>query len=265
MRALTGPKRATASARRRRAAALLATTAVACAGAFAVPTVAGADPEPTPEQTSTANSLDALAALGPAILGMLATPVDALADQKAAVQQVREFLAGQPIPDDLRSTIDKALNFLDGSGGDAEIAIPENGPIISQFLWPTLGRDCMGPGGNSVGTALAVPEPALLPPPGVGPHQAGFVFTALGTGPATGQQNMTVEWLNIDTMSRGSVPLTAAANINPGGPTTLSGIGNTGSGHIIAMLSGGITNTPKEGAPAVSCTFLPTVGMFAVA
>ena len=156
------------------------------------------------------------------------------------------------------------LTFLNGSGGGGPALPPKDGPVIAQFLYPSIGRGCISPTADSVGTALAVPGPAHLPPPGPAAHQAGFVFTALGTKtPSPVQQApMQVSWLNLDTGKTGTQDLTDAAKINhPEGPSTLSTIADTGSGRVLAVVSGSLTS----GDDARTCTFLPTVGMVTVA
>ena len=111
-----------------------------------------------------------------------------------------------------------------------------------------------------------MPGPSHLPPPGPGVGQAGFVFTALGTGPVTAEQPtpLTVTWVNLDNQRRATQNLTNQARINPGGPATLSTIADTGSGRVVAVISGSIRTQPASGAPR-DCNFLPTVGMFTVA
>ena len=170
-----------------------------------------------------------------------------------------------PLSPQLTSTLESVITFLDGSGGGG-VEVPENGPAIAQFLYPTIGQGCIAPSGDSVGTALAVPGPAQLPPPGPVAGQTGFVFTALGTERPTATQNppMTVQWRNLDTGASGVQPLTTEANINPDGPATLSAIANTGRGRIVAVIGGSLT-TQVEGGAARTCSFVPTLGFFTVA
>ncbi|RVW03129.1 Rv1157c family protein [Rhodococcus xishaensis] len=234
--------------------------AVAAAAALAVPANATAQPTP-PEGVS----IDTLATLAPAIVGLVAdapdlNDVDARADLLA---QARELLEGANLPPELESTLESIITFLDGSGGGGP-EIPQNGPVIAQFLYPTIGQGCIAPSGDSVGTALAVPGPAQLPPPGPGAGQAGFVFTALGTERAAENQGMTVTWINIDNGRSATQDLTTEARINPDGPATLSAIADTGPGRVLATISGSLTTEP-EGSEPITCSFLPTVGMFTVA
>ncbi|NLU83832.1 hypothetical protein [Rhodococcus sp. HNM0569] len=235
--------------------------AIAAAATFAVPAQAFAQPTPPPVPEGV--PIDALASLAPAIIGAAAGPTDVADGQTALLDQVRTLLDTPGIPPEIKSTLERVITFLDGSGGGGP-DIPQNGPVIAQFLYPTLGAGCIGPDSDAIGTALAVPGPAHLPPPGPAAGEAGFVFTALGTAPATDQQGLSVDWINIDTQQRGNVPLTNQARINPDGPATLSGIGHTGSGRVLAVISGEITTQPEGEAP-ITCSFLPVVGMFHVA
>ncbi|MCA2206122.1 MULTISPECIES: hypothetical protein [Nocardia] len=208
--------------------------------------------------------VDALAAFAPAVTGLIAGPADVASPQTALLDQARVLLATMNLPPAIKATLERIITFLDGSGGGGP-DIPENGPVIAQFLYPTIGKACIGDGADSVGTALAVPGPAQLPPPGPAAGQAGFVFTALGTKAPTAEQNppMTVQWLNLDTRQSGVQTLTDEAKINPGGPATLSTIANTGHGRVVAVISGSLT-TAAEGAAPRTCNFMPTLGFFTV-
>ncbi|WP_245650082.1 Rv1157c family protein [Millisia brevis] len=174
---------------------------------------------------------------------------------------LRPLLSDPLTPEPVRSAVDRVITFLDGSAGGGP-GIPQDGPAISQFFYPVVGNGCIGPGQNSVASALAVPGPALLPPPGPGSGQAGFVFTALGTeGPAEVQQApLQVSWFNLTTLAGGTATLDNSANINPGGPTTLSAIADTGSGNVVAVIRGSISTQA-----GITCSFPPTLGAFTVA
>lgn len=212
--------------------------------------------------------VDVLAALAPAIVNAPAPAAKDIAapgsPQEAILSQARALLATVNLPPQIKSTLERVITFLDGSGGGGP-EIPESGPAIAQFLYPTIGQGCIAPSGDSVGTALAVPGPAQLPPPGPAAGQTGFVFTALGTERPTAEQPqpMTVQWRNLDTGEAGSQPLTDAAKINPDGPATLSAIANTGTGRIVAVIGGGLTTQATE-TETRSCTFMPTIGFFTV-
>ncbi|MBD0323385.1 MAG: hypothetical protein ICV72_08370 [Aldersonia sp.] len=263
------------------ACATLAAPAVAAAAPAGVPAPAPGAVQGLPLDTAALFApvvqagvpIDALASLAPAIIGAAAGPADAgtptqAADdpQRALLEQAKTLLANADLPPQVKSALERVITFLDGSGGGGP-AIPQDGPVIAQFLYPTIGQNCISDGGNSVGAALAVPGPATLPPPGPKAGQAGFVFTALGTPVPTAEQArpLTVTWLNIDNRKTGTQNLTDAAKINPpDGPATLSTVADTGPGRVIAVISGGLT-TQEAGAAPRSCTFLPTVGMFTVA
>jgi hypothetical protein len=228
--------------------------------------------------------VEALASLAPAIIGAVAGPAtidgptgqgqpdpskprDIATDpQKQLLAQARLLIQSSALPPQVKATLERVITFLDGSGGGGP-DIPENGPVIAQFLYPTIGQDCISGGGDSIGAALAVPGPAKLPPPGPGAHQTGFVFTALGTevAAATQVRPLTVTWLNVDTRKTATQTLTDDAKINhPDGPATLSAIADTGPGRVLAVISGSLT-TQAEGEAPLTCSFLPTVGMFTVA
>ncbi len=246
--------------------------AIAVSATLAAPTTAVAAPAPAPAATPNAVPMvpegvpvDALAALAPAIVGSIAGPADiAAGPQSAILDQARRLLATLGLPPQIKSTLERIITFLDGSGGGGP-ELPQEGPVIAQFLYPTIGKGCIGPTADSVGTALAVAGPAQLPPPGPKAGQAGFVFTALGTKSPTPEQNppMSVQWMNLDTRQSGILPLTDEAKINPGGPATLSAIADTGAGRIVAVISGSLTTQAADAEPR-TCSFLPTLGFFTV-
>lgn len=195
---------------------------------------------------ASAQSLDELGRPTPELVGSIENAID------------------QPfIPQDTRETIAQALGFLTGPEEPDEDApgIPEDGPNIAQFAYPTLMQDCID-GETSVGTATAIPGPAELPLPGVPQHQTGFVFTSLGTGGAAEHQNnpVTVQWFNLSNGRRGETEL-GFHGVNPTGPGTVNGVADTGSGHVIALMQGGITTELEDGGTD-DCSMLPTVGTF---
>jgi hypothetical protein len=247
---------------------------MAVSASLATPLTAVAAPAPAPvaprhsiPMVPEGVPIDALASLAPAIVGAIAGPADAkpvAGAQTGILDQARALLNVLNLPPQIKSTLERIITFLDGSGGGGP-EIPD-GPVIAQFLYPTIGKGCIGDGADSVGTALAVPGPAQLPPPGPKAGQTGFVFTALGTKSPTEVQDppMTVQWLNLDTRQSGVLALTDEAKINPGGPATLSAIADTGAGRVVAVVSGSLT-TKADDADARTCSFLPTLGFFTVA
>ncbi|MCM6775907.1 hypothetical protein NDR87_17300 [Nocardia sp. CDC159] len=251
----------------------LSVLALTAGTALAASTTAVAAPAPKPQESATVPlvpegvPVDALAALAPAIVGAAAQAGNiASPGQQTILDQAQALLDSAGLPPQIKKTLQAIIAFLSGSNGGGP-DIPKNGPAIAQFLYPSIGKGCIGAGADSVGTALAVPGPAELPPPGPGANQAGFVFTALGTKGLTPQQNppMTVQWLNIDTQQGGVLPLTDEAHINPDGPATLTAIANTGPGRVVAVVSGSLTTQPKPDQPPITCSFLPTLGFFTVA
>lgn len=246
--------------------------ALAACATIAVPSTATAKPIPAPQSTSGVPMIpegvpvEALASLVPAIVGAAAGPADiAAGPQTAILEQARQILSSLNLPPQVKSTLEKIITFLDGSGGGGP-ELPKEGPVISQFLWPTLGKGCISASADSVGTALAVAGPAQLPPPGPQAGQAGFVFTALGTKRPTEVQSppMTVQWINLDTRQSGTLALTDEAKINPDGPATLSAIADTGNGRVVAVVSGSLTTQADAESAPITCSFLPTIGFFTV-
>ncbi len=251
--------------------------AVAAATALAVPTLVSAEPAPpaadlpslflpTPDQPIPDYAeVEALASFAPAILGAAAGPADAaIGTQATLLAQARALLETSLLPDKLKSTLETVITFLDGSGGGGPELPPAEGPVIAQFLYPTIGKACISDSADSIGSALAVPGPAALPPPGPAAGHAGFVFTALGTAPIAEKQEapLTVTWINLDNRRTGVNDLTGDSKINPDGPATISAIADTGPGRVLAVISGSITTQSKEdpAEPARSCGFLPTIG-----
>nr|WP_041631151.1 hypothetical protein [Corynebacterium terpenotabidum] len=194
----------------------------------------------------------------------IVVPVDELGRPTAELLDQVEAFANQPdLPEQVSGILLRVVSFFRGDG-EAGVALPENGPAFTQFGWPTVATECIGGSSNAVGTAIAVPGPALIPLPGIPASQTGFVFTALGTGPAAAEQttSMQVHWLNLNTGQTGITPL-LPGTMNLDGPGTVNGTADTGSGTVLAVLSGGIT-TNEESGP-VNCQFAPTVGLTTVA
>ncbi len=129
-------------------------------------------------------------------------------------------------------------------------------PPTQDFMYPSIGTNCLGDGSSSIATALSVAGPATIPLPGPGPGQTAYVFTAVGTpGPAEVQKlPLNVTWVNLTTGKSGTATLKSRPDINPNGPTTMSVIADTGSGSIMSTIFGQVTTTEKQ------CQFLPTIG-----
>lgn len=135
-----------------------------------------------------------------------------------------------------------------GFGADA--------PPTQDFMYPSIGTNCLADGSSAIATALSVAGPAKIPLPGPGPGQTAYVFTAVGTpGPAEVQKlPLNVTWVNLTTGKSGTVALKPRSDINPDGPTTLSAIADTGSGSIMSTIFGQVTTKEKQ------CQFMPTIG-----
>src|SRR4029077_3823534 len=102
-------------------------------------------------------------------------------------------------------------------------------PPTQDFMYPSIGTNCLGDGNNVLATALSVAGPAKIPTPGPGPGQTAYVFTAIGTPGAADWQRLplNVTWVNLTTGKSGSATLNPQADINPAGPTTLTAIADT--------------------------------------
>lgn len=175
------------------------------------------------------------------------------------LQAIENLSEQQWIPEDTRGTIARLVGFFRGSG-EPGTPIPQNGPVIAQFAYPTIMQNCIDGEQTAVGAATAIPGPAGLPVPGIPAGQLGFVFTALGTEGVAPQQvqPMTVDWFNINNGRRGTTVL-GYNGINEGGPATLNGVADTGPGQVLMLLQGGVTTT-LDGGGTSNCVPLPTVG-----
>lgn len=212
-------------------------------------------------------------ALGVATAATLGVALPATADAQAIDQLGRptepvlgsmESTANMPwVPEDVRQGIEALVGFYRG-GGEGGVPIPQNGPAITQFPYPTVMPNCIDGKQTAVGTAMAIPGPAPLPVPGIPEHQVGFVFTALGTEKVSPVQTqpMAVEWLNVNNGRRGTTPL-GFHGVNPDGPATVNGTADTGPGTVLMLLQGGVTTTLKDGASA-NCAVTPMVGSVVV-
>lgn len=183
------------------------------------------------------------------------SPVDHLGrPTPKTAAQIRDF-AHQPwIPPQARDAILQALDFATGAGETGGPDLPQQGPNFTQFGWPTVAGSCINGTHNSVGTAIAVPGPAEIPAPGARAHETAFLFTALGTAPAAHSQDMRAHWFNL---SNGKYGTTALGNhgINPEGPSTISGVADTGRGTIVALLEGSVHTEHSK------CNYFPTAAI----
>ena len=218
----------------RRLAAVLAAIGIACSPGFTSPPATSAEP------------------------GVIPLSFDHLGRPSAGTLDQLRGLSDTPwLPAPARDTLEAAITFFEGSSGGG-VALPEDAPRFSQFLWPTTADRCIAGEHRATGTVIAVPGPAALPVPGVPENQSAFVFTALGTGPADpNHEGMTIHWLNVNNLRFGATKL-SAQGINAEGPATVSGVANTGRGTVVAIAIGGVST---EGH---MCNFIPTAGMFTV-
>lgn len=158
--------------------------------------------------------------------------------------------APAPAPDAAQPVAvpERPLAPASGFGADA--------PPTQDFMYPSIGPNCVADGSNSIATALSVAGPAKIPLPGPGPGQTAYVFTAVGTpGPADVQRlPLNVTWVNLTTGKSGSATLRPRSDINPDGPTTLTVIADTGSGSIMSTIFGQVTTKDRQ------CQFMPTIG-----
>ncbi len=129
-------------------------------------------------------------------------------------------------------------------------------PPTQDFMYPSMGTNCLADGTSSIATALSVAGPAKIPTPGPGPGQTAYVFTAVGTpGPAEVQKlPLNVTWVNLTTGKSGTTALKPRTDINADGPTTLTAIADTGSGSIMSTIFGQVTTRERQ------CQFIPTIG-----
>lgn len=188
----------------------------------------------------------------PAQLGL---PLDELGRPNTEIlRQASEF--ANTLPQELREPLLAAVAFYEGQGKPG-VQLPENAPIFTQFFWPSISGKCIGNASPATGTAIAVSGPARIPVPAPGPGDTTFVFTALGTAPTAGRQDMRVHWFNLDTLRGGSTDL-GYHGINPDGPSTLSGRAHTEPGRVVALVEG--TVHTRDAA----CQFFPTAAFFQV-
>ncbi|WP_156689048.1 Rv1157c family protein [Mycobacterium sp. Marseille-P9652] len=144
----------------------------------------------------------------------------------------------------------------DGAAPAAAPGFGPDAPPTQDFMYPSIGTNCLADGTSSIATALSVAGPAKIPTPGPGPGQTAYVFTAVGTpGPAEVQKlPLNVTWVNLTTGKSGTVALKPRTDINGDGPTTLTAIADTGSGSIMSTIFGQVTTKERQ------CQFMPTIG-----
>lgn len=213
-----------------------------------------------PRLAAAATALALALAGAPSAAAHSSTPLlDELGRPTQPVIDAVNHFADQPfVPDSVADALRAAMDFYGGGDHIGGPDLPEDAPHFAQFFWPTVSLNCIGPGLHSTASAIAVPGPAEIPAPGAPAGHAAFVFTALGTPPAAAEQNgMNVYWVNVSTGRTGVTPL-GNNGINPAGPATLSGIADTGPGHVLAAVAGAVRTTSN------TCLFAPTAASFIV-
>lgn len=206
---------------------------------------AGPGPVAAPPEAHLPAGIDPAHAAGPAPAAAPApgtvAPVAAPAPQPPAPAEAPPAAAPAP-------NAAPAAAAAPGFGPDA--------PPTQDFMYPSIGTNCLADGTSSIATALSVAGPAKIPTPGPGPGQTAYVFTAVGTpGPAEVQKlPLNVTWVNLTTGKSGTVALKPRPDINANGPTTLTAIADTGSGSIMSTIFGQVTTKEKQ------CQFMPTIG-----
>ncbi|ORB74244.1 hypothetical protein BST44_10270 [Mycobacterium scrofulaceum] len=207
---------------------------------------AGAEPAP---QAHLPAGIDPAHAAGP---GPSAAPPAAAPSVAPAAAPVPAPPAPEavpaPAPDAAPAPAPAPAAAAPGFGPDA--------PPTQDFMYPSIGTNCLADGSTAIATALSVAGPAKIPTPGPGPGQTAYVFTAVGTpGPAEVQKlPLNVTWVNLTTGKSGTVALKPRTDINAEGPTTLTAIADTGSGSIMSTIFGQVTTKEKQ------CQFMPTIG-----
>lgn len=218
---------------------------------------AGPAPEAAPEAHLPAG-VDPAHAAGPAPAPVPAQPAAQSANVPAAapVPAPPAPAAAPPAPEAAAAPAPAPTAAPDAAPTAAAPGFGADTPPTQDFMYPSIGTNCLADGSSAIATALSVAGPAKIPLPGPGPGQTAYVFTAVGTpGPAEVQKlPLNVTWVNLTTGKSGTVALKPRSDINPEGPTTLSAIADTGSGSIMSTIFGQVTTKEKQ------CQFMPTIG-----
>ncbi|GAB07513.1 Rv1157c family protein [Gordonia amarae] len=281
---------------RRAARLVLAATAIAAATSLTVPAAHAA---PTPKSANKIDKrvLNSMGVFAPAIIGAVTTPGPDGRVNAGLIRQARALATAPGVPADAAKMWNTVMDFVGKPGeqrliaeqklaakkvvpapgtdlkkyakkkaeSDPVIPTGPNAPKIQEFLYPTIGIGCMGTSDGftaSLGRALTTAGPQEAPAPGPKTGEAGYVYTALGTGPAVKNpaQKLWVSWLNIDTGRNGRTELTRNEKINVAdGPGTFTGIARTGKGRVISTIHG--TVTTKSKGKVASCGIAPTIGL----
>lgn len=205
-----------------------------------------------------------LYSLLPALLASMNTDAKVAASPEL-IADARANLQKKNVPPLVRKTGNSMLDFLykrDPHGG----LFPHYNNRVQSFLTPAVGKGCVAGAGNQVGVALAAAGPQKSPAPGPGIGQTGFVYTALGTGPAVFDPShpLYLKWNNLESHRSGRVIMKPNHLINAKkGPGTFTSIVNTGTGRVVATIEGTVTTrTGKHGH--LACNISPTMGLIRV-
>ncbi|WAC92813.1 hypothetical protein [Mycobacterium sp. Aquia_213] len=188
--------------------------------------------------------------------GPAPAPAAAAAPGPAPAPVAAPAAAPAPGPAPAPAAAAAAAPAPDPAPGAAAPGFGPGAPITQDFMYPSIGSNCLADGSSALAAALSVAGPATIPLPGPKAGQTAYVFTAVGTpGPAEVQKlPLNVTWVNLTTGKSGTVTLQPRTDINPDGPTTLTGIADTGSGSVMSTIFGQVTTKEKQ------CQFLPTIG-----
>lgn len=227
-------------------------------GPVAAPPAAAVEPG---TQAHLPNGIDPAHAAGPG--QSAAPPVAAPPASAPTTGTVAPVAAPAPVPPAPAEAAPAAIPAPAAAPAPAPAAAPAaapgfgpDAPPTQDFMYPSIGTNCLADGTSAIATALSVAGPAKIPTPGPGPGQTAYVFTAVGTpGPAEVQKlPLNVTWVNLTTGKSGTVALKPRTDINGDGPTTLTAIADTGSGSIMSTIFGQVTTKEKQ------CQFMPTIG-----
>lgn len=266
-------------------------TATAPQGMAALPQGMSAIPQGLGQAAVAPQVITAATTYLPALVGAVSQPgVRDTTQTQLLLQQVQNVIGQANLPPEYENSIYQAAALL---RNQAPSAIPEMpaplpeapagsnpapgspalpsddaAPKIQEFMLPTIGMNCIEGtdgegGGNAIGKALVTAGPQEAPAPGPKEGEAGYVFTALGTGPALTDEAhpLSVNWFNLDTGAKGQAILLPNPAINATtGPATFTAIIPTGKGRVLSTVFGTVTAKNTEGEEH-ACTITPTVGM----
>ncbi|MGL6234974.1 MAG: Rv1157c family protein [Segniliparus sp.] len=256
-------------------------------GMPALPQGLSALPQGLGQMAANPQVINAATSYLPALIGAVSEPgVRDTVQTQLLLQQVQNVIGQANLPPEYQNSMVQAAALLrnqeppampapaapnpDQGPAPGSPALPsdDSAPKIQEFMVPTIGMNCIegsdGEGaGNAIGKALVTAGPQEAPAPGPKEGEAGYVFTALGTGPAVTDEThpLSVNWFNLDTGAKGQATLLPNPAINATtGPATFTAIIPTGKGRVLSTVFGTVTAKNTEGEEH-ACTITPTVGM----